>query len=368
MENRVKKSSLNAKEFYDYERLVHKTEGFIPARYEEELEELIFHYEMEGLKPITEIKGESRENQYRLLINMVKLASLTKIYEISFTPGNLFYDENFLVLIQQRDLYSKGVEGNEEAFMEVYRAYVGGVLGKKYTTTMLLQSGSNLLKKEQDFIPYLNAQTPEEMAGLLREKRDALQKEMKEKKVVITKSSNRIKTTVSILSTVLLIGCLVGMGYLSLKILPKQRQLIQANESFIARDFVGCIDQMKETEVEEMDASTKYILATSYARSESLKKEEIESIVAKLSTSSNEKELEYWIYLGRLQSDKAQDMAQALSDDQLLMYAYMKELSLLETNTKIAGEEKSQRIQTLEDNINKLGKKYEENVENNEEK
>ena len=112
-----------------------------------------------------------------------------------------------------------------------------------------------------------------------------------------------------------------------------------------------------------MDQNTKYILAVSYANSESFRKEEIQTIVSKLGPGSNEKELNYWIYLGRLDIERAEDIALALSDDKLLIYAYMKESDLLESNTDITGTEKKERLDKLEQEITRLGKKYEE-VEN----
>lgn len=130
------------------------------------------------------------------------------------------------------------------------------------------------------------------------------------------------------------------------------------NGTYIQLDYVTCIDSMEKISPEDMDISTKYILAVSYAKCESLKKEEMESIISKLSLMSNPKELEYWIYLGRMEYATAQELAQALSDDQLLVYAYMKELDRLESDTSMNGEEKQERIKTLQDKIIQLGEKY----------
>ena len=52
-------------------------------------------------------------------------------------------------------------------------------------------------------------------------------------------------------------------------------------------------------------------------------------------------------------------MAMALSDDKLLVYAYMKEADILEGNTAMDGAEKQERLDTLEQEIEKLGAKYE---------
>jgi len=54
----------------------------------------------------------------------------------------------------------------------------------------------------------------------------------------------------------------------------------------------------------------------------------------------------------------AEDLAKALSDDQLLVYGYMKELNWLESDMSISGEEKQQRMSELQNSIKELGEKY----------
>ncbi|WP_029067021.1 type VII secretion protein EssB/YukC [Lachnobacterium bovis] len=93
-------------------------------------------------------------------------------------------------------------------------------------------------------------------------------------------------------------------------------------------------------------------------KTENLKKKEIQSIVDRLDTNSDERELEYWIYLGRLKTNKAEDLAKAMSDDQLLIYSYMKERSVLEQDTSKSGDKKQARLKELDENIKELGDKY----------
>lgn len=83
---------------------------------------------------------------------------------------------------------------------------------------------------------------------------------------------------------------------------------------------------------------------------------------------SEAKILEYWIRIGRLETKKAEEIALSLSDDKLLIYAYMKEADDLENNTKIDGSKKKQRLDELESQIEKLGDKYEPKEEETVEK
>ena len=149
-------------------------------------------------------------------------------------------------------------------------------------------------------------------------------------------------------------------GYLSLKTVPEQRHLLTASQAFIQKDYRTCVETLREMEPEEMDINTLYILAYAYANMESFRQDEIRTIIENISVSSNRKILEYWIRIGRLETKKAEEIALSLSDDKLLIYAYMKEADDLENNTEIEWTEKKNRLDELESQIEKLGDKYEE--------
>lgn len=354
----IKKSTLGAKEHFDYEKLVYAMPCFLPCTYEEELEEVIFTYDITGMKPASELEQEEKEAQYQFLINFHIMEPLLETYKISLTEENLYYDENFLPFIKHRDLYNKG-EGKEDGtFLAIYKTFIGGILSKKYDVKTLQESGLELLKQEAAFKEFYEATTIGELADALRRRKNEYQQRIRSTTVRVKKSSHQVKTIVSITASVLFIAAAAYLGYVSVKVMPFKEKVIKAYQGYTANDYVECIDSMKEIQPAHMDTSTKYILAVAYAKSESLKKDEIEDIIEKLSLNSNEKELEYWIRLGRLEAQEAQNLAKALSDDKLLIYAYMKELNYLESSTAIEGEEKESRISQLEQSIKSLGEKY----------
>ena len=353
-----KKSTMGAKGYFDYEKLVYKTPGFLPCTYKEELEEVKFSYDITSMKVLSKIQKEEKEFKYQFLINFKNLESLMSTYKIPLTEDNIYYDENFGPFVKCRDLYSKEEKEEHGAFLTAYKTFIGGVLGRKYSIKSLQESGLELLKQEPAFQEFYNAQTADELAEILRKRKNDYVQKMKSTMVKVKKSSNRIKTVLAIVASTLFVVAAGYLGYLSFRTVPFQEKVIEAYENYTQSDYVQCIDAMKTVPVTAMNTNEKYILAVSYAKSESLKKEEIEGIVEKLSLASNEKELEYWIHLGRGEDAEAQNLAQALSNDQLLIYAYMKELDRLERDTTIVGEEKASRISQLEGDIKKLGEKY----------
>lgn len=365
---RIKKSVLNAKGRFDYEKLVYGRNNLIPCTYEEELEEILFTYDMTGLKPVLELKQEEKRDQYQFLINFQAIEALQKNWWVSLATDNIYYDENFLPYVKHRDLYAKGEMYQADEFLFLYKTFIGGFFCSNYTVEILQESGLELLDQEVVFKEFYEARDSAALVELLKTRKAAYLKTEEESIIKVPKINYKWKTIVSIVSSILLVLCVGTVIYLAFWKVPSQARLIAAHAGYIEKDYIACIDSMEGVDPAVMDIPTKYILALSYARSESLKKEEIDGIISKLSLNSNEKELEYWIYLGRMNAQKAGDLAMALSDDKLLIYAYMKELSLLESDTTMEGEEKAARISQLEQSIKSLGEKYTEEKEKTVEK
>ena len=202
--------------------------------------------------------------------------------------------------------------------------------------------------------------TPEEIADVLRRVRKNYISEQKNQMRKVKKTTYSAWRFLAIFASAAALVCGGYAGYLSLKAVPEQTHLLAANEAFIQKDYRTCVETLREMEPEEMDADTLYILAYAYANMESFRQDEIRTIIENISVSSNEKLLEYWIRIGRLETKKAEEIALSLSDDKLLIYAYMKEMDDLENNTRIEGTEKKNRLDELESQIEKLGDKYEE--------
>jgi len=354
----AKKSTMGARGHFDYEKLVYKTPCFLPCTYKEDIEEVEFSYDIARMKPLLEVKKEEKESQYQFLINFKNLEALMNTYKIALTEDNIYYDENFGPFVKHRDLYSKEEQAEQGTFLVAYKTFIGGILGRKYSIKSIQESGLELLKKESAFKEFYEAETADELVEILRKRKNDYMHKMKNTMVKVKKSGNRIKTITTIVTSTLFIAVAGYLGYLLLNTVPFQTKVIEAYEGYTQNDYVQCIDAMETISTSAMNVNEKYMLAVSYAKSESLRKEEIEEIVDKLSLSSNERELEYWIYLGRGEDAQAQNLAQALSNDQLLIYAYMKELDRLERDTTMLGEEKASRISQLEGNIRTLGEKY----------
>jgi len=126
------------------------------------------------------------------------------------------------------------------------------------------------------------------------------------------------------------------------------------------------IDDLSNISVSTINEHEKYIPAVAYIRSQSVdafSKETKDMLIERLSYNSDVKQLDYWIYLGRADADNAIDIAQRLSDNQLLLYAYIQKYEIVSADTTLSGDDKSSKLNSIKENIKDLaqtlGIKYE---------
>lgn len=358
LEKRIKKSELRAAGVFDYEYLTRNRQGLLPCTITEDGEDVIWKFNVEDMHPLSELKSEELEYRYRFLQNFRKLEEIWQNYELPLEEENIYYDCNYMPYLALRDIRQTGM--SEDAFFEEYQLLAAGVLSRKYSYMQVKESGLEILRKDKGVSFVLQSESLEELHRQIREKAEELYEINKYKKIRLDKKGYQLQKRITAGVFVLLAVLLIYTGYQTFVVMPRNKAVIRASRAYTVQNYVDCIDNLKKIEPDQMDTYTKYILAVSYARSEALEKEELANVLDKISIYSNEVELEYWIAVGRSDFEKAENNAKALSDDKLLIYAYMKELNYLEGNVTMDGEEKQSRMNELGNAITEIGKKYTE--------
>ncbi len=358
LEKRIKKSDLKAKDIFAYEYLTKKAEGLLSMQIEEAEEDVVMRFSLEGMHPLTELKSEEAEYRWRFVCNWNALYLTWQNYDLSFEEENIYYDDNFMPYIAFRDIRMPEEITDEETFLERYRQLAAGVLSKKYSYQQIVESGIEIVKKDKRASFVLEERNLSEFYLYVKQKAHEIYEDNRQNKIRLDKKKYRIGNRIVIGILAVLLAATVYTGYQTFVILPRDKAVIRASRAYTVQSYVECIDCLKWIEPEQMDTYTKYILAVSYAKTEAMEKAELNNVLNKLSIYSNEVELEYWIAIGRSAYDRAENMAQALSDDKLLIYAYMKELNYLEGNVTMDGEEKQNRMAQLSNSITEIGKKY----------
>ena len=245
-------------------------------------------------------------------------------------------------------------------FVNCYKAFVACSLTDQYQYQDFLEGGDNLLKKDVKIKKLYDLDTTSEVKQYLTEEKEKLLDYRKKALCYVKKNTYRRIKFLCVLLLLATVGLGIYGGYQYFYEIPYLEKVRDAGNAYIENDDLKLIEALKDLEVENIELEQKYILARAYVQSESLTTEQKENILSKLTLSSNQKEMDYWICLGRKQIDQAENLAMQLSDDELLLYAYMKEKEQVEDDITIDGSEKQNRLNDLQSQIEKLAQQYED--------
>lgn len=358
-EEAVKKSALNAEGKFDYKKLEFKRAGLADCIIKEEKEELIFTFDLNDLKPFQEIRKEKKYKKLLVLLDAAGLVNLYKDYFFRLSDDNLYYDRNGRVTVLRRDVYERGTAADEQQFITCYKALIGYTLQKRYKYEDYLDGGMNLMKKDKFLAKIMPLETLEEIVDFLGQEYQEEDIAFREKRMEVERSWYRINRWYLFISLLLIVGASAYIMYASFVQRPRTDAMLGADNAFMESNYVGVIDSLKNVDMQYLDKYKKYMLSVAYVKSENLTSEQKENILASISINGDEKLKEYWIYLGRLNTDEAENIALQRSDDQLLLYCYLTKRSLLEKNTELSGAEKTALLNDMESKIEELAGKYE---------
>lgn len=263
----------------------------------------------------------------------------------------------------------KALIKSKEAIGDItnYKCYIGSVLMEQYNYEDFKIGGLSLLTESEMTQKIYDAESIDDVENILlteyekeKEKRDGSLFLMSQKKHLLMKIS-------LIILAVLLGASLAWIGFSFFYIHNYEKSMNELADAYLNADYVECIDCAKSISIDRMNLNQKYMLSKAYVLTDNLTNEQKDLIVSTLSYRENNGRSDYWIYLGRGDFVMAQDVAMRLSDDEILLYAYMKEKAYVETDQSISGEEKEAKVKELETKMNPYMKQYEEYKEAEEE-
>lgn len=354
-----KKSTFAAKDGYDFYKLSLAGDNFLSMEWEEEGEDITLTYDVENKIPFSQILKEDKFFIYNILISISFLELDYIKYKFSIEPGNLFYNSIGRVYVKDRDIRVGFDVRNKEEFFEDYKALCACALTGQYKYSDYREGGFALYKKSSLTASFNDMKSTEELVDYLMKFRDE-QSDVQAKNYASVNKRTYLfmKIAIAVLAIVV-----VGLGaYFTYNVLHKEpyyEAVIAADNAYIENDIAGVIKALQEAEIEDLDKHHKYVLARSYIQSEGLTNEQKDNILSRITMLSSDKEYEYWIYIGRKDYENAENIAMQLSDDELLLYAYLVEKDLIENDTTLDGSEKAEKISSLQIKIDSLVKKYE---------
>lgn len=354
----IRKSGLTASNEFEFKKLVRQQERFLNCSMEEEKESLVITYEIQNLLPWTEIRHEKKELMISALIDAGKLEQTAKVYHFTLAPENLYYDIQGRAYVKTRDVYGADGEYSQEEFLQEYKSLIGCTLVKKYKFEDYDKGGQDLLAEDKFLSGILECTDVEQILDELHKEYFHYRKLHEERFVEVSRARNRRNKIVMGIACVLTAAGAVSLGWQFLWERPYKEAVIAANEAYLQSDYNGTVEAMRSVEVERMNVYQKYILAYSCVRCESFSDENMRNILNTISLNGDEKIMDYWIYINRLDTEKAADIAMQVSSNQLLFYAYLKEKVVIENDASLSGQEKNERLSGIESKLKPLEEEF----------
>lgn len=360
---------MNANSTYDFAKIEEKNHFFVDLEIEEKEEDLIEKFDMTRLRSFSKIRNE----KYEVIINiLMKIGGFSEEYKrllFHLEPHNIFYNTDGTVKIKNRDIremtdYKEEIL--EKNFILEYKSIVCCALIGKYNFKDYIEGGEDLFSKDLTSTKIYECDSIEKIQECLDNlKLEYIHAEKKTKVTVDKKKNIALKIAAGVLA-----GCTLILGIYSGKMhfseQPYKDAIIRADNAYIQGDDVKLINSLKKLSVDSLDKKHKYILALAYLHSENLSSKQKKNILKNVTLNSNDKYLEYWIQIGRLNIKEAQNLAMQMSDDELLLYSYLKEKAKIEDDTSLSGSSKSAKLKELETKIKEISDKYKKDDFSNE--
>lgn len=243
---------------------------------------------------------------------------------------------------------------NQERYLKVYKALVVSILLPKVDFELAVEG---LDAVRESIAEKINAfHSIAEINQFISEECHRLEQKNKESKVQVNKKQWRAL----VVGAIVLAVATLTLGFFTYKSysrdLPLKNAVIDAQAAFMSTDYDKAIDILEPYGINRLPKSAKYVLATSFVKLDNLNSEQMEAVLNTITQSSDETILNYWIYLGRGDLEKALDVAQNIGDTQLILHAYTNLYEKVKADTKMSGSDKQKKLNEYEKEISKLSK------------
>ncbi len=354
IEEKVKKSELTASTRFDMERISAAGEHFLPMTWSEERDDWNLSYDASRLIPFSEVRKEDYVTILNLLVLAAQLEGDAQTFRFSLEPENLFYHPCGRVLVKSRDIREK----EEISFLKEYRALTGWALTGKYEFRDYLEGGEDLYGKQDVTARLPEFEDADTLAEYLEETLSEYRAKTKKEMISVKRMQFRILKIAAVALTIWAAAVSVYGGIQYFQTIPYLQAVNRADNAYIGKDYTELIRSLREIPIDQLDQHQKYTLALAYLQAENLTEEQRKNAGKHVLLNSDPRYLEYWIQIGRLEAEDAQETAMALMDDELLLYAYLLDQEITQSSDELSGEEKQEKLKTLQSRIKEITDKY----------
>jgi len=332
--------------------LSHQCEFLVPSKTYISEDSVSFEFSADGLFSCSDMLKTTKD-KYRFLANCADLKNINEEFDFSMQPENIMCDINLVPKILFRDKIEQltDVKG---LFLDRYKALAGYILNPKYSYENYYHGGRDLFQKNRNLSTIVDCNDVEKIKTFfLNQYNQLCELEEKTKVAVSKKKVMFCKIAIPILSLFIL-GLAVAVSMAYIMQIPLKDTILSADNYYLTGNYVEVQNALLNISVDNLPIAQKFILSRSYIISEGMTQEQKTNILNGITFNTNELVMNYWIYVGRLDFDHAIDAAQKIGDDELLLYAYMKQRAVIQENNTLSGEEKTNKLKELEEKITSM--------------
>ncbi|TDW07792.1 type VII secretion protein EssB [Breznakia blatticola] len=348
----IKKADVVASSEHDFKRVTKEHRNLLHLEVEKNDDMYLYEYTVDEYTTLDEIKNLNLPDKYRVLLNLLSLSELANTLHLYLDPTNVYVNYNLEVKVAFRDLYAKDEIGHEERFINNYLILLGSILNDKTEFATIQQGGVNILKKHALTKKYASLKDVESIRNQLIEDLQAERTRRETKLSLVNKKTYiRMKWAVRILFLCVIVLAVL-FGYFKFVQEPYKNSINKGYESYIVSDYTATIKELKNTSVSKMSKTTKYVLATSYIKSDALTDEQKSNILSGITITSEEKILDFWVYLAKDDVEESIDIAKQLGNTEYMVYGYMKQKAAIEIDSSLSGAERETKLNEVNQKLN----------------
>lgn len=318
----------------------------------------LFYILPEGTLQLRQLLGQIKSNIDRLEIalKLKELFSRVSVYRLPFVhPENIILKDTHLEFIHL------GIQGSLEPMeqdsslsLSQYKSLALSIINPKASYESLVNGENSLKDRLSQAIA--DCSSIDEVHQLIQ--KEWQQEKNKQDITMVRVSKNRYQffKYAGSLSVV----AVIGMGVLTFidkkTIIPRQNAVVAAQADFITNHYDSTLDDLKNYQPDQLPKEARFILASSSIHLADLSQTQKNSILNNISSTTDDNTLNYWIYQGRGDFEKALNLSKNIGDDQLTLLAYTDLYQSTKLNTSMDGEEKQKLLEEYNKQIQELSK------------
>lgn len=302
------------------------------------------------------LETKSEIERLTLAVKLKRLLTQESGYTVPFVhPENIFLIDDCFTFIHSglKDNLSP-MTSDPELLLSQYKALVLCLLSPKLSYDQVV--GGDISLKDANSQAISASEDFETLHRTVSEKLAKLKQKEAKNHIKVAKVRYHIFKYTGIIG--LLLGIVMG-SFMTIDrrfTIPKKAAIISAQADFITKHYDKSLNDLKAYQPKELPKNARFILASSAIQLADLTVSQKQAVLNNISVVTDDNTLNYWIYQGRGEFEKALDMAKNIGDDQLTLLAYTDLYQATKLNTTMNGDTKQKKLETYNKQIQELSK------------